>query len=58
MLSVKLDINLNDLESVMLSSGSSPQYRRKFPDVFPIFYFLNHISAVHRSVARGEQKGL
>ena len=31
---VKLDLDLNDLESVMLSSGSFLQYRHKLPNVF------------------------
>ena len=33
-LSVIPDLNLNDLESVMLSSGSSLQYCHKLADVF------------------------
>ena len=34
LLSVILDLNLNDLESVMLSSGLSLQHYRKLADVF------------------------
>ena len=34
LLLVKLDLNLNDSECVMLPSGSSPQYYHKRPDVF------------------------
>ena len=35
-----LDLNLNDLESVMSSSGSSLKYYHKLPDVFAYLYIV------------------